>query len=112
MVDRAARHGHQLNGKLARLAQHEAAQLSTSMSDNLSSSVSGSTLVGHCPQKNSPLAGLGHQEAAQLSTLMLNDLSGSDNGSTPLEHRQRKNSPGHRKKKKKKSLKRSGTEES
>jgi len=33
LIDRAARHGHQMNGKLARLAQQEAIHKSTSPSD-------------------------------------------------------------------------------
>ena len=51
LVGRAARHGHQLNGKLARLAQQEAAQMSTLMSDS-SSCVTGSVLAEHRERKS------------------------------------------------------------
>jgi len=39
IVGRGARHGHQMNGKLARLAQQEADELSTRKSDAASSMV-------------------------------------------------------------------------
>jgi len=45
MVVRAARHGHQMSGKLARLAQQEAAQSSTQVS-RVSTVVSTSVIEG------------------------------------------------------------------
>jgi len=90
MIDRAARHGHQLNGKLSRLAQQEASHTSTQTSD-MSSTVSSTAVVRGC---------------------QISDMSSTVSSTAAVQDCQRKHSKTKKKKKKKKSLKRTGTEES